>query len=905
MLRGKPYLRVLLGLLLWSTSSLAQSPSPSPSPKNNPDSSIPSQFFIAADHLFFSADDGLHGRELWMCDSSGAASLAADCEPGPGSSGPRILGAMGGWLFFTPEKSTNGSDLWVWDPGKHESRIVRNVNPGRSVYRPAFLGQGNGRCYFTVDPTGKGSRALWTIVPEKDACKRVEGCPNSVPSNSAAFLPDGALVFATDYALWRADGDRAQLIKDINTDENGADRIDNIRRVGGKVVFTAYDSSHGSELWVTDGTAGETHILKDIRPGPRGSNIIQAFSADEALFFQADDGTHGIELWCTDATEAGTRLVKDIQPGNGSSDPHYFAKAGSSCYFAADDGTHGIELWKTDGTEASTVMVADLFPGIQGSGPWSLAGFHESLYFCAKSPSYGEEVFMTRGTADSTVVLKDVSPGPEDSGPGNLAVLGDVLFFSATDSHYGEELWMSLGSPDTTRLATDIRVGGARVNPSSSPRGLAAMGNTLVFVATDREHGDELWRSDGTPEGTRNVCDLVPGPGDSSPQELTVVGTRIFFSARVNGTARELWVSDGNPDGAHVVGDPTSEPRISNPRNLLAYHSSLYFISDKDGTRGQLWRCTEDGAQITPALDSVAAADIAYSFSPFELRGGLYCFSSTADEDLTLWRLPEANLTAPVRLPFSIPKAQSILPNVASIALASRDADSAAPDPATASAIAGLIGAPGGAEHSIQPATIGNMTYFCARTRETGAELWKTDGTTENTALVIDAFAGPASSSPALLTPVGDFLFFVSEHPREGRVLWRTRGTAETTEFVRPLDLRTGMRTGGLAISDLVFVPPDTLVASAPNPTSTPIEDRELQVITHLKEEGVLNSCRQINTNGGSFPRFLTRVNNAVYFAANDGIHGEELWILDPDSAAPRLVKDILTGAPPERASGK
>ncbi len=36
-------------------------------------------------------------------------------------------------------------------------------------------------------------------------------------------------------------------------------------------------------------------------------------------------------------------------------------------------------------------------------------------------------------------------------------------------------------------------------------------GNQLYFIADNGEHGFELWRSDGTSDGTRMVKDINPG----------------------------------------------------------------------------------------------------------------------------------------------------------------------------------------------------------------------------------------------------------------------------------------------------------------------------------------------------------------------------------------------------------
>ena len=41
----------------------------------------------------------------------------------------------------------------------------------------------------------------------------------------------------------------------------------------GKLFFTADDGVHGRELWVTDGTGGNTALFKDIYPGGVGSGV--------------------------------------------------------------------------------------------------------------------------------------------------------------------------------------------------------------------------------------------------------------------------------------------------------------------------------------------------------------------------------------------------------------------------------------------------------------------------------------------------------------------------------------------------------------------------------------------------------------------------------------------------------
>ena len=73
---------------------------------------------------------------------------------------------------------------------------------------------------------------------------------------------------------------------------------------------------------------------------------------------------------------------------------------------------------------------------------------------------------------------------------------------------------MSDGTSPGTRLVRDINPTGSAFLP---PRVffLVAAGDTLFFTADDGEHGTELWRSDGTEDGTRLVRDINPGELES------------------------------------------------------------------------------------------------------------------------------------------------------------------------------------------------------------------------------------------------------------------------------------------------------------------------------------------------------------------------------------------------------
>ena len=274
-----------------------------------------------------------------------------------------------------------------------------------------------------------------------------------------------------------------------------------ITAIGNTLYFQADDGTHGCELWKSNGTTNGTMMVKNINSGSGDSYPSSITAVGNTLYFFASDGTTGNELWRSDGTTFGTIGIKDINSGNLSSVPllggdRIFSNIGNTIYFQADDGTNGTELWKSDGTTTGTTMVKDINSGSSSSFPDMFTAIGNTLYFSADDGTNGTELWKSDGTTTGTVMVKDINSGNASSfyssmtsGCGGLTAIGNTLYFSADDGTYGCELWKSNGTANGTMLIQDMNRG----TSSSDPYGFIALGNIILFAATHETRGRELF----------------------------------------------------------------------------------------------------------------------------------------------------------------------------------------------------------------------------------------------------------------------------------------------------------------------------------------------------------------------------------------------------------------------------
>ncbi len=206
---------------------------------------------------------------------------------------------------------------------------------------------------------------------------------------------------------------------------------------------------------------------------------------------------------------------------------------------------------------------------------------------------------------------------------------------------------------------------------------------------------------------------------------------------------------------------------------------------------------------------------------------------------------------------------------------------------------------------------VGNFVFFTANDGSHGSELWKTDGTDAGTMLVADLHNGGGGTSFTELLDLNGTLYFTSQN-----ALFRSDGTAVGTTLVKSdltgiadLTVFQGevffattaglMRSNGTAdgttlVSSLRSVAELTATSTTLFFRASRNNNFDVELFKSDGTDAGTVRVKDINPNGPSNPTSLRLVNDRLFFLADDGSHGVELWISNGADAS--LVTDLAPG---------
>ena len=448
-------------------------------------------------------------------------------------------------------------------------------------------------------------------------------------------------------------------------------------------------------------------------------------------------------------------------------------------------------------------------------------------------------IFCLSSVAQVPMLVSDINPGSSSSSPQFLTPFAGKLYFGTSNLN---GLWMTDGA-DAGTIQTD---------------GINTIGNDFVselFVFNSQLFFNTFsipawWNTTG---GVDNAVSIQPDLNvfGAVPYNSAVLSSTVLvFGGRdtsISGSPVNLYRSDGSSLNTVSFGSFTSDSNGPTPRGLWSVNSKMLFSAQESATGRELY--SSDATTGTTQMIMDIAPGVGNSLSDVTGTGGVVLGNelyipafSDAPAGTKLWRsdgttlgtdavYDAADVGNGTLVDYDSPKYLTIFngsvyffatagvsPRLQlwKVTTGDRHPTQITFDPDFSPPTGGF-----GCFGNLTTVVVATTLYFPREDNINGCELWSSDGTTMGTQMIKDINSGGVDSFPVPMAGFNGELYFTALTASSGFELWHTDGKI----------------TGTLMVSDL-------------NPgTASSIQNFQMQ-----------------------------EYNGELYFIAEDGVHGQELY---------------------------
>ena len=789
-------------------------------------------------------------------------------------SNPRLYTFWKGKMYFAAS-GFEGNGLWETDGTKAGTRpLLEGLEISRIIPARNIL-------YVVVNIPQTLLFELWVTDGTTDGSKKIHENYYDFASRHLPYhrsLVKGDSLYFVNYSqlnydqLFVSDGTEAgtRLFTHPQLSGNKYPVLMNI--LHNKLFFQTFDRQQKKQfLWQVDHPGSDAKIVWEAASGIFPTSI--ASFNNYLWFFGQNDSVWG--LWRLSPNNGNTRFIVSL-PESMHANLISFANY-LYIFTASAQDINRSALWKSNGEKWNLSFVKEFpWPHFEGG---RLHAFQNQLYI----HSY-KNLYISDGSSPATlpVVKADSSISPKindlfdadnhlfyvldkelwhlsehgtvkrrlvqlkNYGEYSHRTLNGKLLISYEDSlaNYGKEPYLLKPDDASLTMLKDIYP-----TPAPTYASMFQLTDSVLFYVAENHLGRELWKTDGTTNGTGVVQDIYPGKGSSMPRAFVQMGTKMYFTANDTNGVSSLWRM--NIDGSELEA-PFSNTRMPSYypdgyRDKAVYKDQLLFI----GWKGFTFIDDYVEVFVTDGTDLGTRRITCSPYLPeslFATQKGVFAIGGPYDD----------------RELYFADSSLSRFKRVLDI------------DP--------FVGS--GMRTTTPMLTDGQQLYFTPHSDSYGEELYHSDGSESGTRLIKDIWPGTYHSQPRGMTLVNEKIFFSARSPLKGRELWISDGTRAGTKEVKEFfpgelhGINWGNRREKIAFRGKFF-----FTAQTDNEGTELWQSDGTASGTHL----VKNILPE---DASSHPHYLTVFDSLLYFVASDSAGREHLWVTNGTEVGTIMLTD-------------